>query len=212
MAIFGTGSDVAADACWSLSKEEQEALTAEEMEACNCMGVSVLRQESCDFPGLGEHYDPAVDQADPQEPPPLRDEPLFPEFPPEPEAPADTNDPTTMPAYLEALSAYNDEVDSLRQTYETDLEAYRDEAEQYQDQLADYQTELSELELARAAATSSAEASIRLFNNKFDWTFVDKSDAIAYGGAVIATWFAQAVIILLLLLGTILLQRRRDLV
>jgi ABC-type multidrug transport system ATPase subunit len=70
MGITGPGSDVAADPCWALPEEEREELTNEDKEAraCRCMGAQVFNQYSCEFPGLGQFYDPAIDEPEPVEP------------------------------------------------------------------------------------------------------------------------------------------------
>jgi ABC-type multidrug transport system ATPase subunit len=71
MASSGVGSDVAGDVCWDLTREEQDLMTSEQKEEhCSCMGVNALREGNCGFPGLGDSYDPAIDEPDPVEPEP----------------------------------------------------------------------------------------------------------------------------------------------
>src|SRR5690606_13816295 len=43
MAITGAGSDVAADACWLLTEDEQKALATnpEAMAGCRCLGTNI---------------------------------------------------------------------------------------------------------------------------------------------------------------------------
>jgi len=36
-------------------------------ENCRCLGTNALRQESCNYPGLGQFYNPVIDQPVPQE-------------------------------------------------------------------------------------------------------------------------------------------------
>ena len=56
MAITESGSDVARDACWQLPEEQQQQLGLDERDAnCNCMGTNALREESCNFPGIGAY-------------------------------------------------------------------------------------------------------------------------------------------------------------
>ncbi|MCI0398652.1 MAG: FHA domain-containing protein [Chloroflexi bacterium] len=211
MVITGGGSDVDADVCWELPTEQQELLTAaQKEESCNCMGVNALRQESCDFPGLGQHYEPAIDEPDPEEPPPLGDEPAPPELPAEPIPPADQTDAIAMNQYFEQLAAFNREVAEAQAVYEADVAAYRVEQELHEVQQTAYQAEKAELEIARAAATSSAEAQIRIFYEDFSWTFVNKENRADYYGTVLTVWVAQIVIIFLLLAGTVFVQKRRD--
>jgi ABC transport system ATP-binding/permease protein len=211
MAITGAGSDVARDACWELPEEEQKLMTtAFKNEFCNCMGTNTVRQESCHFPGVGAHYEEAIDRQDPEKPVLQAEEPASFVLPPEPERPADANDPVAMQQYLQALLAYNDTVGQMRQVYEGELATYRIEQELHQVRLGAYQADLAELELLRAAAAGSAEARIRFFYDDFGWTFVDKSDDSAYYGTLLRTWAAQLTIILVLFTGTIILQKRRD--
>ena len=81
--ITGAGSDVAADACWNLPKEERDNLTLDEKnKACSCMGENALRESSCNFPGLGDYYNAAIDESDPLkpvEPGPKPAEPVLPD-------------------------------------------------------------------------------------------------------------------------------------
>ncbi len=211
MAIGGAGSDVDRDVCWDLSPEEQDELTDEQIEDmdCNCSGVNALRESSCNFPGLGEYYDEAIDTPDPVEPLTLRPEPAPLTLPPEPEPPEDSQNPLQVAAYLEELQAYLDEVNARRDAFEAEMDAYRAEADAYQDNMRDYQEELAELEVARASARGSAEARIRIFYDDFGWTFVDK-ESDKYPRTLLFTWGAQALIALILFVATIFLQRRWD--
>jgi hypothetical protein len=202
---------VAGDACWDLPKEVQDLMTNEQKEThCDCMGVNALRQESCNFPGLGEFYVDAIDEADPIEPEEPGPEPEQPEFPPEPVRPENPGDGAALQAYLDELAAYNDEVSSLRQDFENELAEWRAEQQLYQAQLVRYQTELAELEVDRATAIGSAETSIRRFNDDYGWTFVDQDNQEAYYRRMLSTWAAQLIIISVLFVGTIVMQKRRD--
>jgi hypothetical protein len=159
---------------------------------------------------VGAHYEEAIDRQDPEKPVLLAEEPGPFVLPPEPERPADANDPEAMQQYLQALLAYNDTVGQMRQAYEGELATYRVEQELHQVRLGAYQADLAELELLRAAAAGSAEARIRFFYDDFGWTFVDKSDDGAYYGTLLRTWLAQLTIILVLFTGTIIMQKRKD--
>lgn len=211
MAINGAGSDVDRDVCWRMTPKEQDDLTDEDIEelGCNCSGINALREESCNFPGLGEYYDDAIDTADPIEPAELGPEPQSPELPPEPEAPENMQDPLAVGAYLEELQAFMDEVNAISDEFEADLNAYRDEADAYQKAIEDYLEEKTELEVARATAKGSAEARIRIFYDDFGWTFVDK-ESDDYFRTLALTWGAQSFIILVLFIATLFLQRRWD--
>ncbi len=56
MAALGAGSDVAADVCWALPEDVRNSMSMDDKVAhgCNCMGVNVLREQSCNFPGMGK--------------------------------------------------------------------------------------------------------------------------------------------------------------
>jgi pSer/pThr/pTyr-binding forkhead associated (FHA) protein/ABC-type multidrug transport system ATPase subunit len=211
MAINGAGSDVARDVCWALPKAEQDALTDEQIKArgCNCSGVNALRQSSCNFPGVGEYYNAAIDTADPVQPRALRPEPAPLSVPPEPTPPANQQDQQAMAVYLQALQVYLKQVNAQRTVYEADMTAYRNEAAAYQTAMQNYQETLTKLKVDRATAIGSAKARIRIFYNNFGWTFVDKQ-ADKYYQTLFLTWGAQLSIILILFVGTIFLQRRWD--
>lgn len=212
MTISGSGSDLAADACWMLSTDIQELMTPEQKEEnCRCMGVNALREDSCNFPGLGQFYDPSIDQTDPVKPSEIRSEPVRPELPAAPTPPENSLDQVATAQYLSDLAVYNEEIAQLQTDYETDLAAYRVERELYQVELAAYHTELAELQVGRAKATGSAEASIRVFNDDFRWSFADKEDDVAYYSTILSVWGAQVIIILVLLTGIAIMQKRRDL-
>jgi ABC transport system ATP-binding/permease protein len=211
MAIGGGGSDVAADVCWDLDEDDQQLLTnSQKDQYCNCMGSSVLRESSCNFPGLGQYYDEAVDTPDPVEPAAIRSEPEPPDLPPPPAQPANMNDPAAIQAYLAELAEYNATVSELQRDYQADAAVYRVERELHQVRTLVYQSDLAELELTRAAAIGAAESRIRFFHDDFGWTFVDKSDEGPYFRMLFTTWAAQTIIILALFAGTVALQRRRD--
>jgi hypothetical protein len=144
------------------------------------------------------------------EPAEIRDEPSPPELPDAPTPPDNPLDQVATAQYLAELAAYNQEVTLIQSEYEADLGSYRVERELYEVEQAAYRTELAELEVARAAATGSAEASIRLFNDDFSWSFADKGDNVVFYSALLSAWAAQMVIILVLLMGTAIMQRRRD--
>ena len=98
----------------------------------------------------------------------------------------------------------------LRREYENELSEFRAEQELYGAQLARYQTELAELEVERATAIGAAESNIRIYFDEYGWTFVDTEDRTAYLGTLLTTWGAQLTIILVLFVGTVIVQKRRD--
>ena len=212
MAINESGSDVDADVCWDLTEEEQELLTRDQKDDyCNCMGVSVVDIDSCNFPGLGQYYVSAIDEPDPVEPQPIREEPGQLVLPPKPQSPADQSDPQVLQQYMTDLTAYNDSVAILQQEYEAEVASYRVERDLHEVQLAAYRSELGELEIERAGSVSSAEARIRLLITDFGWSFVNKDNNQLYMTTLATTWVAQVFLISILLVATTLVQKRRDL-
>jgi hypothetical protein len=113
-------------------------------------------------------------------------------------------------AYLAALNEHSTAVSALQREYQVDAAIYSVERELHQVRTLVHQTDLAELELTRASAIGAAESRIRFFHEDFGWTFVDKSDEGTYFQTLFTTWGAQTIIILVLFLGTVALQRRRD--
>jgi ABC-type multidrug transport system ATPase subunit/pSer/pThr/pTyr-binding forkhead associated (FHA) protein len=198
--ITGLGSDVAADACWtSLTKDEREDLTLEQKEqlGCRCMGLNALRETSCNFPGLGEFYDPAIDQAEPIEPAALGDPPAEPEIPPAPEQPADSTDQVAVAVYLQALQDYQKQVEAIQDSYRAEVTAYQDKGDQYADDMKAYQEEKATWEINRNAAVGKAEGMIDTFYENFGWAFVDQNDSGAYWSRIMTVWGMQGLIIVI---------------
>ena len=211
VAIGGAGSDVAADSCWNLSKEEQDKLTLDEKNArCTCMGKNALHEDSCNFPGLGEYYDTAIDQPDPVKPGEPGPQPTEPAFPPAPESPADTNNILVLQKYLVDLTAYNDSVSKIRADYQKEIETWQTEQKNFKTELETYQTDLTELEVKRAIAIGSAESTIQRYKDEYGWTFVNKNDRSKYLNTLYTTWGAQLLISLVLFIGTVIMQKRRE--
>jgi ABC-type multidrug transport system ATPase subunit len=198
--ISGLGSDVAADACWTgLTKEEREDLTLEQKEqlGCRCMGLNALREASCNFPGLGEFYDPAIDQPEPVEPASIGDPPAEPEVPPAPQQPANPSDQVAMAVYLQALQDYQKQVEVIQDAYRAEVTAYQEKADQYADDMRAYQEEKATWEINRNAAVGKAEGMIDTFYENFGWAFVDKNDSDAYWSRIMTVWGMQGLIILI---------------
>lgn len=212
MGITGAGSDVAADTCWALPEETRLALTPEQKEdlSCRCLGSNTLDPESCNFPGLGIYYTPALDQEAPVEPPPLREEPAQPELPPRPEEPADQSDTVAMAEYFDALQAWEEEVNRLQSDYEAELQRYRAEAEVFQAQQVNFQTQLAEWQVARAAAIQPAEGVLGQAWADYNWTFVDKGDRPLFLRKIARAWLAQLAISAVLFGAILVLQKRKD--
>ena len=211
IAISGAGSDVAADACWAKTKEERDAMTLDEKNAqCTCMGENALRSTSCNFPGLGEYYTAAIDQADPIKPAEPGPQPAEPKLPSAPAQPANPNDLQSLQLYLQQLNGYNKEVSTIQDGYKTDLNTWQQSQVDYKDQLTTYQKDLTDLEVKRAIAVGSAEATIARYKNDYGWTFVNKNDSKSYPVVLYKTWSALLLISVILFIGTVLLQKKRE--
>jgi ABC-type multidrug transport system ATPase subunit/pSer/pThr/pTyr-binding forkhead associated (FHA) protein len=198
MIITGVGSDVAADTCWKLPEDQQNALSMDDKikAGCRCMGVKALNQKSCNFPGLGAYYDPAIDQPKPQAPTPVGDPPAKPTLPAPPQEPANKNDPIAMNNYLEALKVQQANVEKLQSDYQSKIDDYQKLVDQYQKDVLAYQEKLGKWEIARNGSVGLAEGIIRRFLEHFDWAIVDKQDKALYTETIAKTWGAQGVIIL----------------
>ncbi len=211
VAISGAGSDVAADACWSKTKEEQDDMTFDEKnEECQCMGENALRESSCNFPGLGKFYDVAIDEADPIKPAEPGPQPAEPGFPDPPAKPTDPTNILMLQQYLADLDTYNTDVDRIRSDYEKAIDQWTQEQEDYKSAVETYQEDLTELEVKRAIAVGSAEATIRRYKDDYGWTFIDKNDREKYLNTLYTTWAAQSIICLILFAGTVIMQKRHE--
>jgi ABC-type multidrug transport system ATPase subunit/pSer/pThr/pTyr-binding forkhead associated (FHA) protein len=211
--ITGLGSDVAADACWTdMTKEEREDLTLEDKEqlGCRCMGLNALRATSCDFPGLGEFYDPAIDQTEPVEPASIGDPPAEPEMPPAPQQPADPSDQIAMATYLQALQDYQKQTEAIQDAYREEVDAYQARADQYTEDMKAYQEEKATWEINRNAAVGKAEGMIDNFNKNFGWAFVDKSNSDDYRSMIVTTWAYQGLTIFIYFILTLVFIYRKD--
>jgi hypothetical protein len=228
MAVTGSGSDVAADACWDLPDEDREILMApstslEEKDAkCNCMGTNALRAETCNFPGLGQYYSAAIDQPAPVEPIEPEgapgDRPPEPELPPRPEEPADDEtDPIVLSEFRDDFRAWEAEAQQVQDDYRRQLGAYEAEVKIFEAEFQGYITEkqdwaaeMQTYETARRGGVVAAERIIEETNVGFGWLFVDKNNAGAYWGTILTTWVAQLVIITILLIAILVLIKRKD--
>jgi ABC-type multidrug transport system ATPase subunit len=212
MGTVGVGSDVAADPCWTLGLEEQALLTLEDKEArgCKCLGINALRQESCNFPGVGKFFHEMVDVPPPEDPPPPPDRPADPIIPDPPPEPEDQSDTVAVAEYLDELREYQEEVELIQTSAEAEFAAYEAELEVYQAQVVSYQEELVNWQIIREAAVLPAEGMIGTFNNDFRWTFVDKNNPEKFWPFIYKTWIAQGVIIGVLFILILVFQKRKD--
>lgn len=223
MAITGSGSDVAKDACWTtLDTDQQKALTLDQKnDNCNCLGTNALHEDSCNYPGLGAFYNPAIDEPQPQslsEPQPVEPtEPPEPFIPEQPVEPTDQSDLVAMGEFREELKDWQDEVQGIQDGYKAELDIYRGQVAVFRADLEAYQTRFAERErekvtwqISQEGSVLPAEELIRQFYSGFGWTFVNKDNPELYTGTVIKTWMAQLAIILILFVGIMVLQKRKD--
>ena len=209
--LSGAGSDVARDSCWALTDAERDDLTLDEKNSnCICMGENALHEDSCNFPGLGEYYDKAIDEIDPFKPAEPGSKPKEPVLPEKPADPQNPNSVRDLQAYLGELNTYNEDVSKLQDDYKEKINAWQDEQENYKDQIETYQKDLTELKVKRALAVGSAEATIQRYKDDYGWTFLDKENRKDYLGVIVKTWIAQLIIILVVFTGTVFMQKRRD--
>ncbi|MFN2225466.1 MAG: hypothetical protein ACK2UY_04155, partial [Anaerolineae bacterium] len=184
-------------------------LQDKEDRGCGCMGLAALDPESCDFPGLGAFYDPAIDQPEPLAPQPIGDPPAEPALPPRPEPPADQSDQQALARYVQELDDYQAEVDRSRAQYEAELADYQARAATYRSQVEGYRGALADWTLKRNTAVSKAESLLGRFYDDFGWAFVDKDDADAFVPRLLAAWGVLGGMIAVLFLGILLAISRK---
>ncbi|OGO20439.1 MAG: hypothetical protein A2Z14_00855 [Chloroflexi bacterium RBG_16_48_8] len=213
MSITGVGSDIAADPCWQLPKELRSAMSIDDAtERCTCMDINVLKEESCNFPGVGRFYNEDIDQPKPLEPPPLREPPPEPIIPPAPAEPEDQSDAVAMAQYFEDLQDYQDEVNAIQDQYKAEMEAYQNEADIYTAEMTAYQEELIEWQIVRTSAVEPAVGMIETYKVDYSWTFVNKNDPQAFWTKILTTWAAQGIINTIFILAVLFMVKRKDVV
>jgi hypothetical protein len=174
------------------------------------MGPNIFNPEMCSYPGVGQFYDPVIEQSAPVEPPPLGDPPPEPEIPDPPDEPEDQADQVAMAQYLEDLKVYQANVDQIQADYKAEVDAYQARADVYQNQVIAYQQDYAAWQISRNTAIGAAEAIITPMQRDYGWTFVDKNDTEAYWSKIIRTWTSQGIIILVLFVAILILIRRKD--
>jgi hypothetical protein len=214
MSITGPGSDLAADICMALPRDVREAMTIEDKLAnnCRCLGLNMLKEDSCNFPGLGSFYNPAVDQPPPVEPLPLPPPPAEPELPERPVQPADQSDNVAMADYFVQLQEWEQQVSSIQAGYKAQIEAYQAQSEVYKSEVITYQTALAQWQVGQGSAVSPAEFAVNKYFSDLGWTTVDKENTTAYLAKVTKAWLIQGFIILILFGAILFLQKRKDVI
>jgi ABC-type multidrug transport system ATPase subunit len=212
MSISGAGSDVAADICWALPPDVRQLMTIEDKltYGCRCMGVNMFRDGSCNYPGLGEFYNPALNEPPPVEPAPLPDPPPEPVLPERPVEPADQSDSVAMADFFNQLKAWEAQANEIQADYKQQIEAYKAQSVLYKSELIAYQEAALKRQIAQAAAVTAAEGVIDTFYTGFGWSYVNKEDPIAYWSKIFYTWAVQSGIIVILFIAILYLQKRKD--
>jgi len=214
MSISGAGSDVAADICWALPPDVREAMTSDDKlnYGCRCMGLKMLDEESCNYPGLGKFYNPAIAEPPPIAPPPFGDPPPQPVLPERPVEPTDQSDSVAMADFFTALKAWEGQASQIQEDYKRQIEAYQAQSEVYKSEVISYQTTLAEWQIAQTSAVTPAEAIVNQFYSNFPWIYADKEDSTAYWAKLTKTWLVQSSIITILFVAILFLQKRKDVI
>jgi ABC-type multidrug transport system ATPase subunit/predicted component of type VI protein secretion system len=213
LATTGIGSDLASDICYELPEDVRESMSIEDAtDRCNCMGINIVKEDSCYFPGIGNYYVDEIDQPEPVEPNPLRDKPADPQLPPEPEQPTDQSDSVAMAQYSEAIQQWRDEVNQIQDEYKAEMQAYERDAELYQAEMENYHADYTTWKSKREGLVSHAVDALVAIDEEYGWTFVDKGDSQAFWIKILTSWVAQLVISGILILGVLWMVKRKDVV
>jgi hypothetical protein len=210
--ITGMGSDVSADPCWQLDKTLRDSMDLDEKThfQCNCMGVQVFDQNSCNFPSVGDYYIAEIDEPAPMEPASLPDQPPEPVVPPAPNPPEDKYNQVQMAQYLNALVSYQDDVKNIQDNYRNQMDLYKTMADVYKSEMSKYQYDLATYTVARVSAVKAAEGIIKSVTDKIGWAFVNKKDPAIYFPWLFKTWLAQVEIVAVYLVIILILVKRKD--
>jgi hypothetical protein len=210
--ITGIGSDVTRDPCWKLDEDLRDSMDLDQKAQfqCNCMGVQVFDQNSCNFPSLGDFYTEEIDQPAPLKPASLPEQPPEPVIPSAPNPPTNTYDQVQMAQYLNALVSYQDDVKIIQDDYRNQMDLYKAMADVYTSEMTKYQYDLAEYTVARISAVKAAEGIINGYSEKLGWTFVNKKDSERYLHWVVSTWIPQLEIVAVYFVIILFLIKRKD--
>jgi ABC-type multidrug transport system ATPase subunit/pSer/pThr/pTyr-binding forkhead associated (FHA) protein len=208
MSITGPGSDVAADQCWALPEDVRASMTIDQKveNNCTCMGPNMLKEESCNHPGLGQFYNPAIDGPPPVEPAPLGEPPPEPVIPERPVEPTDQSDTVAMAEFFSALQVWEQQATTVQEEYKRQIEDFQTRAEVYQAEKVAYETARVQLQVAVAPA----EGIVKTFYDGVKWSYVNKEDRAAYFAKITNAWLVQIFICLILFGAILYLQKRKD--
>jgi len=210
--ITGQGSDVAADQCWALPEDVRASMSMEQKveNNCKCMGPNMLNEESCNHPGLGQYYNPAIEEDPPVEPAPLGDPPPEPIIPERPIQPADQSDTVAMAEFFTALQKWEEQATAVQEDYKKQIEDFQVRAKVYEAEKVAYETARINQQIALQSAVAPAEGIVKTFYDGVNWSYVDKEDAGAYITKITKAWFVQLFICLILFVAILYFQKRKD--
>ena len=174
------------------------------------MGPNMLKQESCNHPGLGDFYNPAIDAAPPVEPAPLRERPPEPDFGEEPVPPQDQSDSIAMAEFATKLEDFRSNAKIVEDNFRKDMAEWEAELKVYQAEQVAYETARVNQQIALQSAVAPAEGIVKTFYDGISWSYVDKEDRPAYFAKITKTWLVQLFICLILFVAILYLQKRKD--
>ncbi len=181
--ITDLGKDVAGDRCWNLPEDKRKSLTDAQKNDCQCLGKKIF--QVCHFPGIRSKYTPIVDQPEPQKPAQPEDPPKLPSKP-------KTNSPVAQRQYQKDL-----------ENYQTTIESYIDKIDKYQDQLQDWQDKYTHWKEKYESAIGEAEGILARFH---------KNNGFMFNVNVTRHWTILSILISSMFALIIWIQKRKDII
>lgn len=211
IAISGAASDVAADECWALPKQQRERLSLEEKQArgCTCMGLAIFNRAVCNYPGLGAYYDPVINEAAPLEPKPIGSPPAKPILPAAPQPPVDPANTEATAKFLQDLQKHQQETERISLAFQDQLDQFQKKSEQFKTDMEAFQKAKAQWEIDRNAAVAKAEGLIGALYDDYYWAYVDKDDAQAFWSKLLIAWSILFLCSGLLFVGTLYFIKRK---
>ena len=223
--ISGLGDQLAEDQCWAKDEVERNLLTAEEKQACPCMGESIFTQ-CADFPGIlsPDFYNEAAvaalsipkleEPAMPTALPSLTPLPTPTQLPsptpnPTPQNPRDMGD--YMDLQQEQGAEYQDQIMAQMEVYRKESELQGEQyselrsaqGDEYQTLMRSYGDERASWQEDREKAISSAEGMIETLYDNYGRAFT---------GSVTLRWAIMSGLMLVFIGVVLVFQKRKDVV
>jgi hypothetical protein len=173
------------------------------------MGVQMFNG-SCNFPGIGDFYVDAINQPVPAEPAALSAPPSEPAIPPAPTPPADKYNQVQMVQYLNALSAYQDNVKAIQGNYRNEMNLYQAMSDVYAGEMSKYQEDIARYNISRVSAVKGGEGIIEIVTEKYGWAWVNKNDPKIFIPWLLKDWLSQIEIVIVYLGIILFLIKRKD--